>query len=188
MVCLGEEVLVKGREINEFYDTPRHVSEMSDSDIIHFLQTYGHVNDDERYDFRLPSLIASPITGVPSGKEYKTGFTGDVIKFGCIGENRNVGLFSQDREYVVADYISGGALFERREIQMDTYFNKVLTEAWEREIIRLRWDSPFGFLEDIYALRMQYQLTRDSVRNRGLERTLGNIGLFEERSQHSSLL
>jgi hypothetical protein len=174
MAYLCNQVLQKGRAINEFYRMPKSPLEMSNEEIKDYFATYGWVNDNELFDFGLPELIASPLNKPKRGREYRKGFSGNVVYFGVVGAREKT-LFERDMEYTVNDAIKNGARFKGRRIEIDTYFNKVLEEACERGIIKLCFDSSFGPLRELINLRINAGFKRDTVQKRDFKRDLEKL-------------
>lgn len=154
MVFLTTNTFSRGNEFIEVYDTPGDVSSMSNDEIKDFIGKYGWRNN-ERMDYGTPITIASPIDKLPEGKEYREGYTGDVKDFGpaYYGE--------MERKRAENLVKSGHASFEDRDVRIDTYFNKVLAEAVDRNIIQLEREGGAFFMCDVVGLRMGYALKRD---------------------------
>ena len=181
MVCLDGLILKKSEHFEEFYKTPKPVSKMTNKEIKNYLGSYGEINDNDMYDFDMPWPIASPIDKPGKGLEFKSGEIGDIHYSGIVN-----GMYGKEFSDVEAhSYLGRGAYFENRKINIDTYFNKVLHQAWRRGIVKLDKGDRTIFLNDLISLRVGRAFTRDSIRNREFKRRMDELLRWQRESEKS---
>ena len=180
MVCLGGLTLKKSEHFEEFYKTPKQVSKLSNKQIKDYLGKYGWVNEnDETFDFPIPEIIASPIDRIRKGLEFRSGETGDIEYSGII--NGMVYRVFSDSE--AHSYIGRGAYFNNRKINIDTYFNKVLYEAYKRKIIKICNNTENFMLGDLMNIGLNYAMKRDSIINRESNRWIKELYDWQRASE-----
>lgn len=182
MVCIQNNIMQRGKPFENFYKTPREVSNMSNSEIKKYLATYGEINYNTNFDFKIPKIIASPINRPEKGLEFKSGNTGNVEYTGPT--NNDTWNDKQAKEHLSEPYTR--VHFEGRQILMDTYFNKVLTEAVDRELMQIDRGGHTFFLGDLIELRLSRAFTRDSLQHRAFQDKMQDIKNFEKISRNAS--
>ena len=196
MAYISTITLKEGKKFEGFYKTPKDVSKLSDKQIKNYLASYGEIDNNTRHDFNIPEMIASPIRQPKKGLEFKSGYTGDIMYHGVINNMRE---FNDEEAFNFVGDWRNGAYFEKREINIDTYFNKVLTEAWTRGIVKLqrkinsislcekkvKFKEPMEtiFLNDLYSLRLSRAFTRDSVQNREYKEQIRKLYEWQKASE-----
>lgn len=184
MVLITTNILRENKHFEETFETPHPISKMSDTEIKEFLSNYGNTNDNERYDFGIPRVIASPINRPKKGLEFRAGETGSVEYFGPADYRQRS---EKEVDKIITD-IENNVYFNGREITMDTYFNKVLTEAVDRNLIKLgKKDNEF-LLGELCSLRFCHSIKRDSMQGRRLNQKLKDYQYFERESKKAHII
>lgn len=184
MVLITTNIIRKNRHFEETFKTPLQISKMSDTKIKEFLANYGNADDNNRYDFGTPRVIASPIDRPKKGLEFKSGETGSVEYFGPTDYKQRS---EKEVDALLAD-IRNNVYFNGREIGMDTYFNKVLTEAVDRNLIKLAESDKTFFLGDLYSLRLSHAFKRDTIQRRSLNQQLKDYQNFARMSKEAHIM
>ena len=189
MACFKDWLVIRGKTIEEVYSSPSIVSRLSNEDVLKFLTEYGELNEDSRQDFGLPRVIASPIDSLAKGKEFKRLYTGDIKYLGTSDISKtDFGIFSKDEQYKIDFYLSHGARLENRHVEIDTYFNKVLGEAVNRQLLNPINDENTYFLGDLSSLRFSRSVSRDNLQNRESMRTIQELSDFFRQSERTNIV
>ena len=180
MVYLCNNILKRNEKIEEFYKTPKAPSRLTNTEIKDYLACYGEINDNSDFDFKIPLPIMSPINKPKRGLEFRSYNTGSIEFFGPAIYKK-----VDSPEQYVRD---GKAHFSGRKIDIDTYFNKVLYQAWKRKIIRLDRNDRTIFLNDLFSLRLTRAFKRDSVQNRNFKRKMDKLFKLQKESMNSDII
>lgn len=153
MVYLTNHIIFNNKKFERKF-IARDVSKLSNEEIKEHLAVYD-----------IPEHIAS--LWPRKKEEYISGQTGELVYFGAAG-NKIAGI--------------KGDYWEGRKIYFDTYYSKVLAEAFERGMIKLYNGKNSYFLSDIYSIKLVHALRKSAPE---LERKLRALDNYQIKSDEA---